>query len=296
MKSVARSLLITLSFGTVFAQASQAMFESDIFTYDDKENAKGLHVSLKGNKWQAKEVTEQDISFHQQLFSNPQVMAGFADGQIRTPESTEQRLRNMWIPRFQNGRPHGGLTVSDPETQENFGHVVAGGGDEAGVSEIAYSYLPAYWRKGIGSAVLGTIVQQWGPEVRRIGLGTGLDELQDANIIKAFKCFDGQELNRFDATASPSNPGSWKILEKFGFEAAASKVQNLEDTLDLDNKELQSPQALEEELLKLFDSSGDISYKIATRYRLIDTDGAVRTFSKHATYDRIKYHFERSVQ
>jgi GNAT superfamily N-acetyltransferase len=173
---------------------------------------------------------------------------------------------------------------------------LAGGGDEAGASEIAYSYMPTYWGKGIGSAVLGTIVQQWGPEVRRIGLGTGLDELQDANIRKAFKCFDGQELNRFDATTSPSNPGSWKILEKFGFEAAVSKVQNLEDTLDFDNKEFQSPQALEGELLKLFDSSGDVSYKIATRYRLIDTDGAVRTFSKHATFARIKFHFEHPVQ
>lgn len=296
MKIVAHRFLMALGLGIFLTQASQAMFESPIFTYDDKENAKDLHVSLQGNKWEIQEVTEQDIPFYQQLFSNLEVMTKFGDGQIRSPDSTAQRLRDVWIPRFQNGQPHGGLMIFDPDTHERVGNIVAGAGDGAGISEIAGAGLPQHWGRGIGFEVLEIIVQQWGPEVRRIGLGTGLDELQDGNIIRAFKCFDGQELSRFDATASPSNPGSWKILDKLGFKAAASQVQDLENPLDFDNKELQSPQALEETLLKLFDSSGDVSYKISTRYSLIDPEGKERTFSKHASYDRIKYHFEHSVQ
>jgi len=63
--------------------------------------------------------------------------------------------------------------------------------------------------------VLGAIVKEWGPEVRRVGLGHGLDGMQHAAIIKAFKCFGGKELCRFDATASPSNRGSWRILDNF---------------------------------------------------------------------------------
>lgn len=225
MKILMRNILITISFGSFFAQSSQAVFQSDIFTYDDVKNAKGLHVTLKGNNWQATDVKEQDIAFHQQLFSNPQVMAGFADGQTRTPNSTKQRVSGIWLPRFQNGQPHGGMTVSNLEDKKNFGHIVAGGGEGAGVSEIAYSYMPAYWGKGMGYAVLEAIVNPWAIEVRRIALGEGLDELQDANIIKKFNCFGGQPLNRFDATASPSNTASYRILEKCGFKAAASNVQ-----------------------------------------------------------------------
>lgn len=290
MRSIVRYLLITLSSGAVFLPATQAMFESEIFTYDDKKNAKGLHVFLEGRNWQAKEVIEEDIPFHQKLFSDPEVMAGFADGQVRIPTATAQRLQNMWIPRFQNGRPHGGLTVFTLQDQEKIGHVVAGGGDEAGVSEIAYSYMPNYWGRGVGSEVVGAMVHQWGPEVRRIGMGKNLDEVQDKNIIEAFQCFDGKVLERFDATASPSNPRSWKILEKFQFQAAASKVQDT-DPLDFEQKEIQSPQDLEKELLKIYDIV-DSSYTVGTRYKLIDHEGKQRTFSKHNRFDRIKFHFE----
>jgi RimJ/RimL family protein N-acetyltransferase len=296
MKIVVRSFFLALSVGTLLTQPSQAVFKSTLFTYDDPQSAKGLHVSLQGSsskgiEWRAQEVTEADIPFYQGLFGDQKVMTGFADGKIRSPEFTAQRL-GAWISRFQNGHPHGGLTVFRTEDQETLGHIVAGAGDAPGVSEIAYSYVPTSWGTGLGSAVLGTIVQQWGPEVRRIGLGIGLDEIQDANIVTAFKCFGGKTLERFDATASPSNPGSWKILDKFGFGAATFKVENLETPLDLDNRELQSPQALEENILNLFHGSGDNPYKIDTRYQLIDTEGKLRTFSKHAKYDRIKYHFE----
>lgn len=76
--------------------------------------------------------------------------------------------------------------------------------------------------------------------------------------------------------------------------------RNSENVLNFENKEIQSSQALEEDLLKLFDAScdgsRDVSYKDGTRYRLTDHNGDVRTFSKHVNYRRIKYHFERRVQ
>ena len=296
MQTNMRNLLIVLSLGTSFLSLdAYAVFDSKIFTYEDVKGAKNLHVSLKGSTWYAKEVTKQDIPFHQKLFSDSVVMAGFADGQVREPEATKARLEDMWIPRFEQGHLHGGLTVFDPETDEPMGHVVAGGGDGAGVSEIAYSFLKNYWGKKIGTGIVGAIVQEWAPEVRRIGLGKDLDSKEDTPVIDAFSCFGGQVLIRLDATASPSNPGSWKILDKYDFEPAISNLSKKETVLDLEG--IESFEEVEQKTLKLFDiSSTDTPLKVGVRYRMIDSDGKLRTFSKHAQYERIKYHFEREVQ
>lgn len=298
MRFITRSLFLFLITGVAIssAVAMEPSFKSEIFNYDDAPNARNLHVTLKGKNWHAAEVTEKDIPFYQQIFNKPDVMAKFGDGKVRTPESTEQRLRTSWLVRYQNGQPHGSLTVYNSESNERIGYAVAGAGDTPTVSEIAGAGLPEYWGKGIGTDVMKQIIEVWGPEVRRIGLGNGLDEKNDAKIIKAFRCFGDRELARFDATASPTNPCSWKILEKFNFMPAAFKVAHLEPTVDLDHKDFESPEKLEEHIVKLFDVSGVQPLKVGVRYRLIDPEGKLRTFSKHENYDRIKYHFERSVE
>jgi hypothetical protein len=53
---------------------------------------------------------------------------------------------------------------------------------------------------------------------------------------------------------------------------------------------------MEAKLLELFDSQYTSSpLKSGQRYRMIDINSKVRTFSKHATWDRIKYHFEMKM-
>jgi len=188
MKVFTHRLFVTLSLGLLFSSASHAGFHSEIFTYEDPHNAKNLHVSLAGTHWKARDVQETDIPFYQDLFSNQVVMEKYGDGQGYKPSRTEDFLRNRYIPRFQAGHPHGFLTVFDVASQEPFGYVVAGGSDSPGVSGIAGAGLDSYWGQRIGSEVMKTIVETWAPEVRRIGLGSGLNE-QDANIINAFKCF-----------------------------------------------------------------------------------------------------------
>jgi GNAT superfamily N-acetyltransferase len=275
--------------------ASESPFRSNIFTYDDPLNAQNLHVSLKGDNWRAEDIKLTHLDFHISLFGNPTVMAGFADGQVRDAESVTNRVKNSVEERFVKGQPHGLLTVFD-HSEQPFMHIVAGGGDRPGTSEIAYAMMPNYWNKGYGGKVLAKIVQEWAPEVYKIGRGDGLDSIPNENIVKAFQCFGGKPLDQLDATASPSNIASWKILVKLGFEAAKCDLGATDTVIDYDHKEFESSNAMESDLLSHFAPTSittDVEQLMpGKRYRMIDPEGNVRTFSKHARWERMKYHFE----
>ncbi len=107
----------------IFTPYSYSKFESKIFTYDDPENAKGLHVVLEGKtkegqKWAAREVIAEDIPLYQELFADEKLMKYFRSGKPRSKESTKSRLEESWIPRFKNGTPRGALTLYNPENKE----------------------------------------------------------------------------------------------------------------------------------------------------------------------------------
>lgn len=233
---------------------------------------------MQGDDWKAVDIKHEDTAFHIDLFGNATVMAGFADGQIRDATSVKTRGENSISERFGGGKPHGLLTVLD-KSDERFMHIVAGGGDRAGTSEIAYAMMPDYWGKGYGKKVVSAIVQEWAPEVYRIGRGTDLDSIAHANIIKSFQCFGGKPLDQLDATASPSNPASWKILDKLGFESAKIDLALEDVKIDFQDKEFASFKEVESELLKLFDTK---KLEKGKRYKMIDPKGYERTVSKHS--------------
>lgn len=296
------AILIGLALPLQDAQASQ--FASEIFSFNNQAEATGLHVKLSGKfntgSWTAREIHSEDISFHQELFDNETVMRGFADGQRRDVNLTKSRCEDSINNRFGKGHPHGLMMVLGNGEQRAM-HMVAGGGDRPGTSEIAYAILPEFWRQGLGKSVVTAIVNEWAPEVRRIGLGQKLNEQVDANIRQAFQCFGGKELDQLDATASPSNVASWKILAGLGFEPAQCNVPNPEEIIvDYDHKDFggslkQNYESLETELLALFKDGEEASQqlKAGQRYVMIDLDGKKRVFSKHTRWDRIKFHFEK---
>jgi hypothetical protein len=93
MKPVFKRLIpIIIGLSNTVATATSEQFHSDIFTYDDPGRAKGLHVFLKGDNWSAQEIKYEDTDFHINLFGDPEVMKGFADGQVRTAESVRGRV------------------------------------------------------------------------------------------------------------------------------------------------------------------------------------------------------------
>lgn len=168
-------------------------FQSEIFSYDAQDGNPGyLHVAMQGNGWRIEDIKELHSPFHQNLFNNPEVMSGFADGQVRAPEATHKRIIESWIPRFQKGQPHGGLSLFNGEDQL-IGCVVGGGGEREGTSEIAATLDKSVWHTGIAADLAEKTVTVWAPEVRRIGLGIGLTE-QDVAIKNAFCCFMGKPL------------------------------------------------------------------------------------------------------
>jgi RimJ/RimL family protein N-acetyltransferase len=276
---------------------------SDIFCFEDALNAKGLHVDLLGDDFQVEDIKNSHIPFYQDIFANEKVMKKFGDGQVRDRQKTKERCESSINDRFAQGHPHGFLTVIDPSTHLPFMNIIAGGGDRKGTSEIAYVIDPSYQGKKFGKKIVTSIVNQWAPEVRRIGLGTNLNNESQQTIINAFKCFGGEVLNQLDATSSPSNIPSWKILDYVGFSHAVCDVDSdkQETIINYDGKEFSSERLLqyelmEKEILKLFNPThNDTPLKSAKRYFMIDIDGKERTFSKHAQWDRIKYHLEKKM-
>ena len=133
---------------------------STIFSREDNGY---LHVHLegrtaKGEAWSARFVDPSDISFYQALFNDKEVMANFGDGQPRTPESTVDRITKKWLPRSAAGQPHSSLTIFDAKGGR-IGHVIVGGGDRAGTSEIAGLGIPGAWRQRYGESVFHSITE-----------------------------------------------------------------------------------------------------------------------------------------
>jgi len=299
-----RLIALIFGFSITAINASAPKFTSSIFSHKDPVTAQNLRVSLKGDNWTAEDIKTEHTDFHIALFGNPTVMAGFADGQVRDADSVRKRVKDSIEERFGKGKPHGLLTVCDDQ-KKPFMHVVAGGGDRSGTSEIAYAIVNEldgvkYWGKGYGTKVLTKVVQEWAPEVYKIGHGTYPGA--NSKIVTAFQCFGGKEgskaLDQLDATASPSNPASWKILDKLAFEPAKCNLESTTVVIDYEHKEFASLITMEEELLKLYDASTTSLGKTlepGKRYRMIDPDGKVRTVSKHARGNRMKYHFENTT-
>eukprot|EP00045_Choanoeca_perplexa_P016566 m.224641 g.224641 ORF g.224641 m.224641 type:complete len:269 (-) comp17294_c0_seq1:2350-3156(-) len=169
-----------------------------------------IPLLIRGKRFALKSCTITDGPFLEGLFADPVSMKTFADGNVRTPAETQKRIADVWLPRFEHGQPHGPFIIWNEETEQPYpvGFIVAGTSEYPGFSELAYIISPAYWGQGIASSATQAIVTLWGQYVRQKGLEG--DE----------RCtvFLGQVLRGFVATASPSNPGSWRVLEKAGLE------------------------------------------------------------------------------
>lgn len=289
MNKIMRFILLL---GTV-SWGAHAGLNSPFFSYEDAANARGLHVSVKGSDWVLRDVREEDLSFYGDLLSNGDVVRQFGAGTPLPRKKIASWIRDSWVPRFESGKPSGALTVMHTDGRK-MGYVIGGLGEGPGVSELACAFMPEFWGKGLATSI-ASVVNQWAPEVRRIGLGEGLDPEKDKSVMTAFRCFQEQPLSRLDATASPNNPGSWRILDKLSFGPAASKLKSKEVVLDLGTQG-DAAQNPVDHILKLYDAShNEPPLEKGVRYQLVDEEGRLRTFSFHDMYNALRYHFERVV-
>lgn len=248
--------------------------------------------------WNARPATDADEEFLKtQIFGNAAVMNYFGDRKIRDEGHAKLRIGHANA-RFGAGSPHGSMIVM--EGSRPLGWFIAGGGDEAGASEMALALIPQVWNHGYGASVLKTFVELWAPVVRRIGLGLPCEalkvvvetkEAEDAlkeKTRKSFQCFGGKPLERLDATTSPDNIAMQKVLQSSGFQAAKSRVINPDEPKALGEGSLDAL------LTALYEGASALE-KESKRY-CATYNGKLITFSWSKTYDCIKLHYEYDVK
>lgn len=271
--------------------AKQKIEGSKFFSVEEKGDKKYLHTEMVEGGFEARNIQADDLGFYNQLFSNEQVVSLYGDGKTKDAAWVKGRF-DTWDKRFLETQPHGGMTVLDSETKKPIGFVVAGGGDEKGASEMAAAFEPTAQNQGICTRLLKSAVQEWGPEVRKIGLGEMVDS-KFPDLQKAFSCFGGAPLSRFDATYSPLNKASGSLLAKVGFTKATSCLV-ADNPFDLTCTGLSLTKIEDiEAVMKKFLNDGE--RKENTRYICIDQDGKEGTLSFKKNFNAFRYHVESDI-
>lgn len=273
---------------------SDLSLRSDIFWYEDNIEAKKLHVSLIGSWWQAEDVKWDHLAFHQSLFSNPKLMTYYAEGKAYSPQSVSLRFQNSIEEIFAQGYPTGMLTIKDLKNPSIFlmYAMMRESLERSGSATLSLVISMEHQEKRLGSDFLSSVVNEWAPEVRRIGLGLNID---NKNIIKAFQCFGGKELEVLEATVSPANIRSLKCFDKLNFQTNYYKIDS-SFTFDFSLKEI-TPEELENNLYELYDPiKTEKPLIVGKRYCLIDMNNKKRVFSKHSVFKTVKFHFEKTVE
>ncbi|CAG8498407.1 19716_t:CDS:1 [Racocetra fulgida] len=274
---------------------------SPTFRYQDSDNAKELLANLSGTdkenrRWVAREIQNVDIQNYEKLLSDKAVVKYFSLERPWTSDGIKARLKN-WENRYKEGHPHGALTIFD-EQNHFIGYIIAGEGNEEGVSEVAYVLSHEYWNRGIGQSALSKIVDDWGTEVRKIGLGKGIEKLgkQHQMVEKRFQCFKKKALKQFYASVRPINIPSWHILEKVGFTYAKSAVENADDPIDFNIKGFDLPSLdhysqLESFIEELYKKQ---EIKVDKRYFMINDNDKIYTFNRMSD-GKIRFHYEKEI-
>lgn len=269
-------------------EADQGL-KSDVFHLQSSPLAQEhLDVRLDGENWYAVNVQAKDQDFIVSLFRNNDVMKWYGAGPSQDLEEILDRTLRLWLPRFDAGQPHGALLVVDKKNQDPLGFIMAGLTDTPGVAAIAYAYAPHSWGRGIGSDVLRKFMDQWGGEVKRIGLGKDMDEIKYQKVISDFCCFQDQPLHKFLAVVSPDNRASLRMLEKAGFKSQpmdAESILNLTTCSSLVGLDVESK-------IRTAIKINTLDVKRGHYYKMIEGEGVERTFMIPERYDRIKYYLE----
>ena len=238
----------------IYSQAALGTFDPSVsFSFEDSGS---LKVVIETEHLLAKSIQEDDIEDIKSLFANEVVMAKFGDGNPRLPDETEERMKNSWIHRWNQGDPKGGLVVSTKDTNEFVGIIVAGESDSPGEAEIAYIIDEPFQGKGFGTEIVSALVGVYVPWIKA----------------RFKKCFKGESLTTIFASASPDNKPSWKILDKLGFTAydAMRASEDSSESSFCDGEQLR-------------------------RFNCVDDNGIKRTAIHHPRYDITKWLFRLDV-
>lgn len=286
----------------------ESQFASEIFSYEVLEKTERLYIkNLSGAgkediKWQAREIQISDMSDYKKLLSDVEVMKYYHQETTWSKSRIETEVEN-WVNSYNNGHPllPSALTILDKKNNNFVGYISIFKIEEEGIAKMGYAFLPKYWNKGIRQSVLKKFVEEWSHEVRKIGLGIGLDKnnSQHQKIKEKFRCVKGKELQYIYATVRPINISSLSILEKNGFKTVKRRVENIDNPINFNVKEFDLSftdnlfdycEKVEYYIEKLYK---DKEIKADKLYRMIKND-KLYTFSRESQ-KRIRFHYEREI-
>lgn len=272
--------------------ACYATFFDQVLTYDDAQNAKGMHLKIEGcNKegrlWVTREVTYADFDFLQSLYGDERIMALVGSGITRDDTFVRQNM-DMWIKTYEAGSPLSAWILEYKDNKTPIGIFIADTVHDPGVLEVCRIIHTRHQRKGIGTSLMHAVVKIWAPMIQTLGINS-----RNQRQGEVFRCFKGMPLEKLYISCSPTNFASWKSQVSAGFKPiGAENALPIRDSL----RESSSYQVWEERLTKLFkttiEEDGVLSGKL---FHVVDPEGNQRTVSLHPKYNRIKYHFECKI-
>jgi RimJ/RimL family protein N-acetyltransferase len=178
-----------------------SVFASVYFDWGNPTTKENLLVTIQTERLILRSVIAQDTPDLMELFADSTVMRKFATGEPRSHSVTAQRIKDVWLPRWKKNDPRSPLAVFlRDDLIHPIGLVVLAPGEGPGRSELSYLFFTQVWGQKYAKEAVTSIVREYVPAL--------IDRKYD---------FGGSALTQIDATASPDNIASCKILTGLGF-------------------------------------------------------------------------------
>jgi RimJ/RimL family protein N-acetyltransferase len=191
----------------------------------DSYYEKGTPISFETEDLLLRSAQESDRAAYQQLFSDPETMAKYADNESRLKEQDievwkkEQTAKaddrvDTYIRRWTVEKdPFSGFAIFLKANNEFIGHVVAGHGKEKGQSCFALIISKDHWHKGYGTQAAKAIFHQYLPALMRNHYQRTGEPLP----------LDGAPFSEVSAVARVDQAYGRAILEKCGLAQTGEK-------------------------------------------------------------------------
>ena len=168
-----------------------------------QSNLDALHILIETGRLYIRSLEEHDEKNCFSLFSDPVVMAKYADGNPYTEEKKKERFER-WVKRWKNHDPFSAYAVLDKEFG-NFVGIIGIGQVTRGEADLFYAMNHSYWGKGYGREMVEAVTQSLIPKL----------------MLRGYTCMY-TSLKKIEADVAEDNIASLKILKAVGFKEKGS--------------------------------------------------------------------------
>ena len=261
--------------------------KNQIFTY----NGRSLNTHLKSNGWTLTNVQISDTLEYQKLFADPRVVTKYGYGTLLNYADIPNRIKGILSMRHRHGQPAGCMTIRD-EKDQFLGYTAVVLGKGAGVGSLSFAFSSEAEAKNVHKEVISSIVNEWAPEVKRIGNNPSNENYDN------FRHFGLAPLSKITASTILSNKDMTNILINEGFKPAEVSKDN---SIEINFKDRGFASGIEEMkavIEEYFDNNKAHSNPLAYNNRnhsYIDPQGNKHTISRLEKGRDVEYQLERQI-